>query len=483
MVDIRAINGTTRPNTVVIFGDSITSNNTTTSGTTLRYDARGFFTVANSIMGWPLKIVNNAGVSGNTTTQMLARITTDVLAYNPGYVVYEGGRNDLFATSGDRTTSLANDQAMFALLKNAGIVVFVIPIFPSSDLTGDAYRSGFQQMNRARRLFCESNQGFYYCDIARAITDPATGLYITDTLYTDNLHPTPLGCMALGRALAETMSIVVPPNDTGVNSSLNCLNYAMNPFANGSNASGTAGFNATTVTGVGPNGWYTRVRNTGTAVSSKVSRSPATWRTDGMSQLAITCAADYDGAAYSVGGATELTTGRYDVSWAATTAYTYNSRVKPTVSNGYTYIVAPGGAGTSAGSQPTWPTEEGAQVVDGTVTWMCQRMPTAGDTFFAECDLQFSSLAGGWACPTLQMSFVDTSGATSASGYANYIDLSGLHGKGFNYLPPTMKLRTPTVTMPSMTLRYLRATIYGYGQNGATFNMGVGRFTIQRVSP
>lgn len=52
--------------------------------------------------------------------------------------------------------------------------------------------------------------------------------------------------------------------------------------------------------------------------------------------------------------------------WAATTAYALGAVKVPTVANGRWYIATV--AGTSAGSQPTWPTNLGT-VVDGTVTW------------------------------------------------------------------------------------------------------------------
>jgi hypothetical protein len=57
------------------------------------------------------------------------------------------------------------------------------------------------------------------------------------------------------------------------------------------------------------------------------------------------------------------------VAWAATTAKTLGAFGKPTVDNTYYYTVTT--AGTTGGSEPTWPTTVGATVNDGTVVWTC----------------------------------------------------------------------------------------------------------------
>ncbi len=55
--------------------------------------------------------------------------------------------------------------------------------------------------------------------------------------------------------------------------------------------------------------------------------------------------------------------------WAGSTAYSLGAKRIPTVDNGYYYTVTT--AGTSSGSQPTWPTTVDTTVVDGSVTWTC----------------------------------------------------------------------------------------------------------------
>lgn len=56
--------------------------------------------------------------------------------------------------------------------------------------------------------------------------------------------------------------------------------------------------------------------------------------------------------------------------WAASTAYAVGAFRTPTTANGFRYEVTT--AGTSAASEPTWPTTLGGTVVDGTVTWTCR---------------------------------------------------------------------------------------------------------------
>ncbi len=65
--------------------------------------------------------------------------------------------------------------------------------------------------------------------------------------------------------------------------------------------------------------------------------------------------------------------------WAATTALAAGAVRRPTVSNGYRYEVTT--AGTTDGSEPSWPTTPGATVSDGSVTWTCR----GSEIFDANC--------------------------------------------------------------------------------------------------
>ena len=56
-------------------------------------------------------------------------------------------------------------------------------------------------------------------------------------------------------------------------------------------------------------------------------------------------------------------------SWAPTTAYTVGQLVRPTDTTTYPYLFSVTAAGTSGGTEPTWPTALNATVTNGSVTF------------------------------------------------------------------------------------------------------------------
>jgi lysophospholipase L1-like esterase len=79
----------------------------------------------------PLDDFHNAGIAGNTTAQMLARLSSDVLAYSPTDVTLLGGTNDV-AQSLPLATSLANLAAIIDAIRATGATVWLLTIPPQT---------------------------------------------------------------------------------------------------------------------------------------------------------------------------------------------------------------------------------------------------------------------------------------------------------------------------------------------------------------
>jgi lysophospholipase L1-like esterase len=105
-----------------------------------------FVALGDSLTAWPagsswptrldavdahLTLVHNAGVPGDTTAMMLARMDRDVIAYHPDVVFVMGGTNDL-GHDISMATTIQNLRAIIVKAKAAGIGVFMLRVPPIS---------------------------------------------------------------------------------------------------------------------------------------------------------------------------------------------------------------------------------------------------------------------------------------------------------------------------------------------------------------
>lgn len=65
-------------------------------------------------------VLRNAGIGGNTTTQMQARMAADVLAYSPHMTLW-GGTNNGWTTTAHVDATFARMAAMMDTARAAGI--------------------------------------------------------------------------------------------------------------------------------------------------------------------------------------------------------------------------------------------------------------------------------------------------------------------------------------------------------------------------
>ncbi len=196
---------------IVLFGDSITSqNDVAIGGEPPQFHSLGYWTWANIRLGQRFELLKNAGVSSETTTLMLARIQTDVIAYNPGYCFVQPSGNDFATLTAEQ--SITNLTAIYDTLLAKRIVVIAATLLPGSSITGgNQAKAG--QINKAIRNYARTRSGVIYLPWSMAVANsdatggPATGMYY------DAVHPDNLGAMRLGRVVADALSTATYASD------------------------------------------------------------------------------------------------------------------------------------------------------------------------------------------------------------------------------------------------------------------------------
>lgn len=292
----------THPLSCVLFGDSMTAQNEASSASLISYADKGYFNWANAYLGQRLRLLDVAGVSGDTTALMLARIDADVIASSPGWCFVLGGFNDVNNGVAVATT-ISNLQSIYRKLIAAGIKIAAISILPSSTFTTATKKEAVAYINLWMREYCLRNQGMVYVDAYTPLLDPtsANGAHVTAYL-TDTIHPSTSGAQRIGLAIYNALNQILPPSAMPFSIAEPASathpygNLVINPVMQGSGGTNQSGSSGTLAAS-----WYSIIASgTATAVCSKVARSDypgLTWQ-----QVDITStsgASTYDLYAYS----------------------------------------------------------------------------------------------------------------------------------------------------------------------------------------
>jgi hypothetical protein len=217
----------------------------------------------------------NQGISGNSTTQMLARISNVTNLTGVKVVIMGGGTNDINQND-PISTIISNFQSMIATFKGLGIKTILLTP-PSRPTSGTSSWASGSTQRTAWLSVCSQMQGLADADpnwvkiVRRDLissnndTDrtPKTG-----HLQSDNVHLTPIGGYHIASdpgGLIEKLAQWVAPF-TGFPAAVQSGELCINPTL-----AGTSGTVSTGCTGVAPNSMRFR-RTTGaniTAVGSK----------------------------------------------------------------------------------------------------------------------------------------------------------------------------------------------------------------------
>jgi hypothetical protein len=196
---------------IAVFGDSRTEQNSLeTSNNTVRLKRLsdyGYLAWAHYFTSGNIEFVCNAGIGGNTTTQMLSRFNSDVLPFLPDELWGEGGIND-YALSEE--TTKANLTSIFDLADANGIYVrwcTISPLETGHATFNEANIARICNINKWLREQALTRKNFTLVDSFSAMIDPLSitgsaknGMMQTD----DHIHQSPLGALAQGYAYAQS---------------------------------------------------------------------------------------------------------------------------------------------------------------------------------------------------------------------------------------------------------------------------------------
>lgn len=172
--------------TIVCFGDSLTE------GVGARRDETYPALLAQRVN---LRVIN-AGISGHTTRDALARLQRDVLAHHPRIVIIAFGANDPFYKISPQET-FDNLRLMVTAVQDEGAMVVLAGV--RMGVFMDAYGAGYREV--ARDL-----QTAYVPDIMDGIID-------NPALKSDSIHPNARGYAIIAGRIYEALEPLLLPAD------------------------------------------------------------------------------------------------------------------------------------------------------------------------------------------------------------------------------------------------------------------------------
>lgn len=165
---------------IICFGDSITFGYGANAG-------EDFPTQLRKLMNAP---VINAGLSGDTSTEALARLDHDVLEKNPRLVLIEFGGND-FIKNVPMQETIKNTEEMIDKIQAKGAMVALVDI--SAGMFMRAYRGVFA------KIAVKKNAIFIPSVLDKIITNPS--------MKSDFLHPNGSGYKEIARRIKSKIEV------------------------------------------------------------------------------------------------------------------------------------------------------------------------------------------------------------------------------------------------------------------------------------
>lgn len=178
---------------VVFMGDSITEG---------WFDKRPSFFTRGRV---------DRGIGGQTTSQMVLRMMSDVVALRPKVVHIMGGTNDIAGNTGPMTAQMSEDniRAMTDIAQRQGIKVLIASVPPAGQFPWAPQvetRKAIAELNRRLKLLAHQS-GATWVDYHPALDD-GTGA-MKPGLASDGVHPTEAGYDAMATVIDPVLRRVL----------------------------------------------------------------------------------------------------------------------------------------------------------------------------------------------------------------------------------------------------------------------------------
>ncbi|MBT2567720.1 hypothetical protein J7I84_14670 [Arthrobacter sp. ISL-85] len=271
---------------MILMGDSITDQTSLLGGevdpggstaTVRRFDMIGYYTWAQMTLNQAVVCQREAGITGQSTTSMLARFATDVENVPAEFLILFGGINDIGSDLTTPESIFGNLRTMCERAIASGKRVILCTLLRNEwDGTNgkEDKRPKLLAINEYIRAYCKQQVDVYLCDWRAAVIDTATGDW-KPGMYFDTTHPNPVGASYLGAELAKVIKPLIVAADTdAISSNTDARNITLNPLMSGT--AGVRGAGSGTIADSwngtqGQTGGGTSF--TGTMVWSKVART------------------------------------------------------------------------------------------------------------------------------------------------------------------------------------------------------------------
>jgi len=280
-----------------ILGDSIAELQSSNTSTARYTSSSGMINWACTLLHGRMAFdpVNNYGVGGERSDEVLARTATAITAFVAAGVKFcfvSAGTNDVFQKRASALI-IADIEAIALLLRESGITPLVNTIMPR---TYDALATGAERttarnqqsfINAELREWAMTTPGIILIDLVRRVTDPASaageplgGASNPEGFTFDRLHPAPRLGYVGGKVIAAALDPFLPPRVASYQTLIDVYhateNLNGNKLTNGK-LTGTTGTDSTGASGDFATSW-TASRYTGstaTIVGSKVTETDA----------------------------------------------------------------------------------------------------------------------------------------------------------------------------------------------------------------